>query len=90
MSRLVEVGRDGQVSRNQDRLATQRHGASVPGARKTADSHYWVSHGREKIAELAPDSKLLRSIPVGFSHEAIKRRIIIFLLLWGPQAGHRT
>ena len=75
MSRLVEVGRDGQVAR-EIKVASQAKnmGHQFRGTRKTADGHYWVClMDEKKIVELSSAGTLLREIPVdGFPHAAVK------------------
>ncbi len=74
MSRIVEVGRDGQVTREIKIASEARNGHQFRGTRKTADHHYWVClMDEKKIVELSPEGILLRTIPVdGFPHAAIK------------------
>ena len=75
MSRLVEVGLDGQVAK-EIKVASQSKNLShqFRGTRKTADGHYWVClMDEKKIVELSPAGDLLREIPVdGYPHAAIK------------------
>ena len=75
LSRLVEVGRDGQVAR-EIKVASQAKdmGHQFRGTRRTADGHYWVClMDEKKIVELSPEGELLRVIPVdGFPHAAVK------------------
>lgn len=75
LSRLVEVGRDGQVAR-EIKVASQAKnmGHQFRGTRRTPDGHYWVClMDEKKIVELSPGGALLREIPVdGFPHAAVK------------------
>lgn len=75
MSRLIEAGRDGKVTK-EIKVASQARnmGHQFRGTRKTADGHYWVClMDEKKIVELSPAGALLREIPLdGFPHAAIK------------------
>jgi hypothetical protein len=75
LSRIVEVGRDGHVSK-EIKIDSKPKNIShqFRGTRQTADSHYWVClMDEQKIVELDPNGQLLRTIKVdGFPHEAIK------------------
>ncbi len=75
MSRLVEVGRNGQVAK-EIKVASQAKnmGHQFRGTRQTTDGHYWVClMDEKKIVELSPEGALLQEIPVdGFPHAAIK------------------
>src|SRR5437868_5380888 len=75
LSRLVEVGRDGQVAK-EIKVASQAKnmGHQFRGTRQSADAHYWVClMDEKKIVELSPEGALLREIPVdGFPHAAVK------------------
>lgn len=74
MSRLVEVGRDGMISRIIPVASKAKNmGHQFRGTRKTPDGHYWTClMDEQKIVELSPSGSVLREIPVdGFPHEAI-------------------
>ena len=75
LSRLVEVGRTGEVVR-QLKIASQAKNMShqFRGVRRTADGHTWVClMDEKKIVEVGTDGTLLREIPVdGFPHAAVK------------------
>jgi hypothetical protein len=75
LSRIVEVGRDGTVSREIKIDSKPKNvGHQFRGTRQTADLHYWVClMDEKKIVELDRSGALLRTIQVdGFPHEAIK------------------
>jgi len=75
LSRLVEVGRNGEVLK-EIKIASQAKnmGHQFRGTRRTTDGHTWVClMDEQKIVELKPDGTLLQTIPVeGFPHAAIK------------------
>ena len=75
LSRLVEVDRKGATVR-EIKVASQAKniGHQFRGVRRTSDDHTWVClMDEKKIVELAPDSTLIRELPVdGFPHAAVK------------------
>lgn len=72
LSRLVEVGRDGRVSREIPvPLKTRNAHNQMRGSRRTADGRYFISaKGDRAVLELAADGRLLREIRTpGDPHE---------------------
>ena len=87
LSRLVEVGRSGEILR-EVKIASQAKnlGHQFRGTRRTGDGHTWVClMDEKKIVELKPDGTLLREIPVdGFPHAAVKLPNGHLLVTLGP------
>jgi len=75
LSRLVEVGRSGEIVRELKITSQAKNmGHQFRGTRRTADGHTWVClMDEKKIVELKADGSLLREIPVdGFPHAVVK------------------
>jgi hypothetical protein len=89
LSRLVLVGRDGQVDRK-IKVASQAKnmGHQFRGSRRTAKGHYLVClMDEKKIVELAADGALLREMPVeGDPHAAVLLPNGHLLVTLGPAA----
>src|SRR6185503_13614940 len=62
LSRLVDVGRNGEVVREIKIASKAKNmGHQFRGTRRTSDGHTWVClMDEQKIVELAPDGSLLR------------------------------
>jgi hypothetical protein len=87
LSRLVEVGRDGKLSREiKVESKAKNMGHQFRGTRRTADGHYWTClMDEKKVVELGADGALLRTIPVdGDPHAVVKLAGDHLLITLGP------